>query len=728
MKLFKKNRRMSVVYTWFYSILSVLVLILLLNLGINFYSLSYMEQEMLNLYENSTNLLKTTVDMRLSGIQSTVNQLGINTNNISLMNSTKEDGSYRKYSFNLIQEMRAYKIANPLIKDIFVYYPYTNNVVSSDGLFQANHYYYISDFKESVTSEEWNAFISDPEALQFEIFEESQSNYMIVKQTMPVSNADKPKAVIIAVINEAEVKEILTSVKLSINPKLTLILWPSEKIYSYSGDNSLLQNVHTSMNKDNDSVDYDDYLVTSTESQFGKLTYLVINEKSEVLNSSDIFRIIAIVGVLICLIFGGALSFFISRKNNSSIIMAANSISKNNKRDTDEYTFVTSYLTDILNEKSLLTTELEKQKLIVKRSLLIKMLKGEALDNDTIEKAKTLVNEHMALPFFSTVAIYIEDISINSQEGDILQERGILTTIREVISKHQLHNADVCIIDGNITLVINLQEKDDEYDILPAIAKSIEEISQKINKTIKAGIGSSYNFYGLTLSYYEANEALEHAFENESISIICYSDIERDELADVKPLFSSMLTKLEQMLRSKAYTEAEQHLEEIFTSYLTVSEKPEILNCRKYAYLNLLMDTVTEFQHNKSFSANYDLQPILNTKNLRALKSESITIIQHLKAAKEQNDNSETKKSVDMVKRYIDENYTDSNLNLNQLSEKINMNQNDKAALKTLPVAKQTSKIYDYLLKNIQLVMMGELSPEDALKNAEQYSNDLLNN
>ncbi len=56
------------------------------------------------------------------------------------------------------------------------------------------------------------------------------------------------------------------------------------------------------------------------------------------------------------------------------------------------------------------------------------------------------------------------------------------------------------------------------------------------------------------------------------------------------------------------------------------------------------------------------------------------------------------------------------------------MFENDKAALKTLPVAKQTSKIYDYLLKNIQLVMMGETTPEEALKNAEKYSNDLLNN
>ncbi len=674
MKLFKRNRRMSVVYTWFFSILSVIVLILLLNLGINFSSLRYMEKEMLNLYENSTNLLKTTVDTRLSGVQNIVNQLGINTNNIALMNSTKDDGSYRKYTFNLIQEMQAYKIANPLIKDIFVYYPSTNNVVSSEGLFQAKHYYYISDFKNSVTVTEWNALISDAEVRQFEILKESQLNFMIVKHTLPISSADKPKAVVIAVINETEVKEILTSVKLSISPKLTLMLWPSEKVYSYSGDDSLLEKVHTAMHKDKDSVDLDDYLVTSTASQFGNLTYLVINTKSEVLNSAGIFRIIAIVAVLICLIFGGALALFISRKNNSSIIKAVNSISKNIKRDTDEYTFVTSYLSDILNEKSLLTTELEKQKLIVKRSLLIKMLKGETLDNETVEIAKTLVTKNMALPFFSAVAIYIEDIAVNAPEGDIVQEKGIVTTIREVISNYQFRNAEICIVDGNITLVINLQEKDDEYGVLPDITKAIEEISKKLNKTVKAGIGSSFNFYGLTLSYYEANEALEHAFENESINIFCYSDIEKDEFKDVKPLFSSVLAKLEQMLKSKALTEAEQQIEEIFTNYLTVSEQPEILNCRKYAYINLIMDTVAELQHNKCISASYDFQAILNTKNYRALKQESINIVQNLKAVKEQNDNSETKKSLDTVKRYIDENYTDPDLNLNLLSEKINMN------------------------------------------------------
>ena len=86
------------------------------------------------------------------------------------------------------------------------------------------------------------------------------------------------------------------------------------------------------------------------------------------------------------------------------------------------------------------------------------------------------------------------------------------------------------------------------------------------------------------------------------------------------------------------------------------------------------MDTVAELQHNKSINTNLDLQTILNAKNFRALKSESISILQNLIAVKEQNDNSETKKSLDMVKRYIDENYTDPDLNLNLLSEKISMN------------------------------------------------------
>lgn len=51
----------------------------------------------------------------------------------------------------------------------------------------------------------------------------------------------------------------------------------------------------------------------------------------------------------------------------------------------------------------------------------------------------------------------------------------------------------------------------------------------------------------------------------------------------------------------------------------------------------------------------------------------------------------------------------------------------DKSMFKTLPVAKQTAKIYDYLLKNIQLVMMGQSTPEKALSDSESYANSLLN-
>jgi len=50
----------------------------------------------------------------------------------------------------------------------------------------------------------------------------------------------------------------------------------------------------------------------------------------------------------------------------------------------------------------------------------------------------------------------------------------------------------------------------------------------------------------------------------------------------------------------------------------------------------------------------------------------------------------------------------------------------DKSYLRTLPVAKMTSKIYDYLLKNVQLVMIGQSTPEKALQDTEAYANSLL--
>ncbi|MBA7582207.1 hypothetical protein ES708_24131 [subsurface metagenome] len=46
--------------------------------------------------------------------------------------------------------------------------------------------------------------------------------------------------------------------------------------------------------------------------------------------------------------------------------------------------------------------------------------------------------------------------------------------------------------------------------------------------------------------------------------------------------------------------------------------------------------------------------------------------------------------------------------------------------LRPLPSAPKGSAVYDYLYKQLQLMMMGEKSPEDALSDAELYCNMLL--
>ena len=53
--------------------------------------------------------------------------------------------------------------------------------------------------------------------------------------------------------------------------------------------------------------------------------------------------------------------------------------------------------------------------------------------------------------------------------------------------------------------------------------------------------------------------------------------------------------------------------------------------------------------------------------------------------------------------------------------------ENDYDALKNLKPVKNGYKIYDYLYKQLQVVMMGETTPEKALEEAEKYANDLLN-
>lgn len=52
--------------------------------------------------------------------------------------------------------------------------------------------------------------------------------------------------------------------------------------------------------------------------------------------------------------------------------------------------------------------------------------------------------------------------------------------------------------------------------------------------------------------------------------------------------------------------------------------------------------------------------------------------------------------------------------------------EDDQAALVTLPAVKGSAEVYDYLYKNLQLMMLGELSPEEALNTAAKFADDVL--
>lgn len=52
--------------------------------------------------------------------------------------------------------------------------------------------------------------------------------------------------------------------------------------------------------------------------------------------------------------------------------------------------------------------------------------------------------------------------------------------------------------------------------------------------------------------------------------------------------------------------------------------------------------------------------------------------------------------------------------------------EDDQKALITLPAVQGSAAVYDNLYKNLQLMMLGQLTPEEALKNAADYANNTL--
>lgn len=50
----------------------------------------------------------------------------------------------------------------------------------------------------------------------------------------------------------------------------------------------------------------------------------------------------------------------------------------------------------------------------------------------------------------------------------------------------------------------------------------------------------------------------------------------------------------------------------------------------------------------------------------------------------------------------------------------------EQDSLHVLPAVKGSAAIYDILYKNLQLMMLGELSPEEAINESAKYANEAL--
>jgi len=652
------NRGVSVIYKWFISIFVILAAILALNVGFHFFSLRYLEEEMLNHYESSTKLLQTTVDMRLAGMETIINELSIHPNHIRLMSNSGSEPTYRTDAFRLSRELQAYRTANPLIKDIFVHYPRSGQIVGSSGQFAAKSYFYLSDFSHYMTAKEWHIWIGEPESRRFNVILPAdtrkddrkgngandsgayESGLMILKQSMPFGTNEPPKAVVIAVLNESEIARILESVKIRALPKLTLIAVPEGGVYSYYGDISLIDKVYSN-----------DYLVTEIPSEFGHISYMVINKKSEVLKSSGIFWSITLAGLLACLALGGCLAYYISKKNNSK---------------------VATYIDTVINEKSVISDELEKQRMLVRRSVLAKMLKEGESDNAVERKAFEQLRRE--LPAGHMVAVIINrEFPEDGIQAD--PERYELMMEHELCGVEGIAGYESCSIDGNLVIVLYVPgrfamaegREENAPDLVSTIHRLLHSFSDQFGGTWNAGIGGVYDLASMTLSYHEALEAMEYALESDEHSVFRYADIEKADL-DAAPSFTSLLIKFSQFMKIKDYEQAEAAVLEICTKHLNSFDHPDLAGSRRHAYIQFMAEAAAAAGEQDA------RQALLAARSLKALKADSLAILSRLRAAKELEERSDTKRLTDRAKRMIDEHYADPNLSLDMIARQLNTN------------------------------------------------------
>ena len=749
---FKKNIDVnSVKYSWALSYAIVLVVSLIISV-IVYTCIEHTIQTEINrsndifLEQAQQYIDSLVVDARLTGINIA---LSPEINSMMDIKNPLDKDDMQKIN-GCVRMLKAYKLSNNSIHDIYIYLKSIDMVVNGEGIQSSMDYYNTLIHYNGLSYDNWidiltrynnGHYVTDVSGKAYSNTSLEDISYI---RSLPLSRPDKNNASVVVSINESKFLTMVENIKKEYNGEVLILDSSNQIVWSTPNVTDLPQGIkYDELNTQKGTIpvymDKKEVVVSYIDSTVESWKYMLIIPNDIFWHKLAYTRKFIFLGIILSVFLCGVVTYILLNKNYAPIHSLVDSISNQSDfgpdGNTNEYSYIQSAVKKIADERNFMRLEQIGQKAALRSHFFERLLKGyiREIPDDSIAA--------MGIDFisdcFGVMLFYIEDLGGDMWRDDENYDtevykifRYITPDVLDKISENQ-HRVYITDIDDMIACIVNINTnlKSRADDVMTKLAEELHQyILNTNNIDITIALSNVHNsVMGIHDAYDEAMEVMEYKEVMGIKGVINYRRAQDD--SDIQYYYpAEQEQQIINNIRLGEFATVEGILHGIFEENFRKRNLPP--HIAKYVMYNLIgtvlkamndMDATSEDRYLK-YIIEFEglIGQLTHNKNVSEIYREMMNKLKDMcdSVSSDQKMSGGSYQIKNDIEKYIMENYTDVNLCISSIGDHFNMN---PSYISKLYKAQSGQSMLDYINKvridkAKQIMADRKINIEDAAK------------
>lgn len=693
-----KNR--SVYMTWMLSYVSVLLVPILISGVIYGATLNVVKAEINRANQSILLQMEQAIDSQFKGIENLSLEVSLNRRIAAFISADTNLSDSDHYDvYQIANDLRVYEIANDYLEGIYIYYKNSDTVIARNNRMNIEALYDHIRLEEHMPFQSLREYFDQGYIKGYHSVVVSEENEwrptVMYAQNVNSTIMNQPGAVLLFMIDRSKLLE-----QASAPEKGTIFILDEDNRFIASTGESLSEPalLYSDMSKESGQLEIETAgrrLVASyTTSSITGWKYVMTLPANVYHQKMNVVEQLTIASILLCLIVGGGVTYWLLKRNYLPIHALIQSLSFKAgftfDRGSNEYSFLEQALSSTFHEKEELHYKLNQHNNTLRSHFLQRLLKGQLDSHIPLHESFSAYDLRFPLGGFSVILLRIEHFGkFHRKDEDQVHNKRLLqfliANVVEEVARKSVNAYAVELDQELLACIVNhqLASPTEQRGELGHIAEeTMSFISNHAHVQLTAAISAQQEGeYGIFQAFQEAIEAMEYRIIAGSGGIIHYGDLSGNDNLGAAPGGYFYPLKAEQqlivMVREGQLDKAKTFVGEIIQKNVTTEPFPfHTAKCLMFDLMATLQKVIGEIR----IAGKPDMpdgvraiERLMQCQTVGEMRSQLYDMLELLCGYVNNNREYCSNPLIDKVMKYVNEYYQDENLNISMIGEAFSM-------------------------------------------------------